>query len=379
MHEGDFVRRIQSLGDRSDEKNLLELDYFLIAILLSLCFVGVLIIYSAAGQDTFFVKRQLLFIAFGFVLMCIMANLSLRVWDRWALFLYAVGIVSLGMVLAFGVEANGARRWLNLGFTRLQPSELMKVVVPLMISSYISRNSIPPTFKTILVSIMLILLPVLLVINQPDLGTALLIFISGLIVLFLSGIGRSYIISGFILALAAIPSLWLFVMRDYQKQRVLTMFNPEQDKLGAGWNIIQSTTAIGSGGWYGKGWMNGTQSQLNFLPESHTDFIIAVLAEEFGLVGVMVLNCLYLILVGRCISISMNSESMFGRLLAASIGFTFFVFVLVNLAMVSGVLPVVGAPLPFISYGGTAIVTLFAGFGILMAVSNESKTNRSGN
>ena len=379
MHESDFVRRIQSLGDRSDEKNVLELDYFLIAILLSLCSVGILIIYSATGQDTFFVKRQLLFIAFGFVLMCIMANLSSRVWDRWALFLYAVGIVSLGMVLAFGVEANGAKRWLNLGFTRLQPSELMKVTVPLMISSYISRNNIPPTFKTILVSIMLILLPVLLVINQPDLGTALLIFISGLIVLFLSGIGRSYIISGFILALAAIPSLWLFVMRDYQKQRVLTMFNPEQDKLGAGWNIIQSTTAIGSGGWYGKGWMNGTQSQLNFLPESHTDFIIAVLAEEFGLVGVMVLNCLYLILVGRCISISMNSESMFGRLLAASIGLTLFVFVLVNLAMVSGVLPVVGAPLPFISYGGTAIVTLFAGFGILMCISNESKINRSSN
>lgn len=379
MHESDFVRRIQSLGDRSEEKKVLELDYFLIAILLSLCFVGILIIYSATGQDTFFVKRQLLFIAFGFVLMCIMANLSPRVWDRWALFLYAVGIVSLGMVLAFGVEANGAKRWLNLGFTRLQPSELMKVAVPLMISSYISRNSIPPTFKTILVSIMLILLPVLLVINQPDLGTALLIFISGLIVLFLSGIGRSYIISGFILALAAIPSLWLFVMRDYQKQRVLTMFNPEQDKLGAGWNIIQSTTAIGSGGWYGKGWMNGTQSQLNFLPESHTDFIIAVLAEEFGLVGVMVLNCLYLILVGRCISISMNSESMFGRLLAASIGLTLFVFVLVNLAMVAGVLPVVGAPLPFISYGGTAIVTLFAGFGILMCISNESKTNRSSN
>ncbi len=379
MHEGDFVRRIQSLGDRSDEKNLLELDYFLIAILLSLCAIGVLIIYSATGQDTFFVKRQLLFIAVGFGLMCIMAHLSPRVWDRWAPFLYVVGIVSLGMVLAFGVEANGARRWLNLGFTRLQPSELMKVVVPLMISSYISRNSIPPTFKTILVSIMLILLPVLLVINQPDLGTALLIFISGLIVLFLSGIGRSYLISGFILALAAIPSLWLFVMRDYQKQRVLTMFNPEQDKLGAGWNIIQSTTAIGSGGWYGKGWMNGTQSQLNFLPESHTDFIIAVLAEEFGLVGVMVLNCLYLILVGHCISISMKSESMFGRLLAASIGFTFFVFVLVNLAMVSGVLPVVGAPLPFISYGGTAIVTLFAGFGILMSLSNESKTNRSSN
>ena len=379
MHESDFVRRIQSLGDRSDEKNVLELDYFLIAILLSLCSVGILIIYSATGQDTFFVKRQLLFIAFGFTLMCIMANLSLRVWDRWALFLYAIGIVSLGMVLAFGVEANGAKRWLNLGFTRLQPSELMKVTVPLMISSYISRNNIPPTFKTILVSIMLILLPVLLVINQPDLGTALLIFISGLIVLFLSGIGRSYIISGFILSLAAIPSLWLFVMRDYQKRRVLTMFDPEQDKLGAGWNIIQSTTAIGSGGWYGKGWMNGTQSQLNFLPESHTDFIIAVLAEEFGLVGVMVLNCLYLILVGRCISISMNSESMFGRLLAASIGLTLFVFVLVNLAMVSGVLPVVGAPLPFISYGGTAIVTLFAGFGILMCISNESKTNRSSN
>ena len=373
MQESDFVRRIQSLSQRSASKKSFELDYVLIAILISLCSVGILIIYSASGQDPFFAKRQFFFMVIGFCLMCAMAQIPSRVWDRWAPFFYGIGILLLGVVLAFGVEANGAKRWLDIGFTRLQPSELIKVVLPLMISSYISKRDIPPNFQTIFVSIILILVPVFMVINQPDLGTALLIFISGLIVLFLSGIGRAYIISGFILALAAIPSLWLFVMRDYQKQRVLTMFNPEEDKLGAGWNIIQSTTAIGSGGWYGKGWMNGTQSQLNFLPESHTDFIIAVLAEEFGLAGVLILICIYLILVGRCISISMKSKSMFGRLLAASLGFTFLVFVLVNLAMVSGVLPVVGAPLPLIGYGGTAIVTLFAGFGILMSISKESK------
>jgi rod shape determining protein RodA len=379
MQEGDFVRRMQSLGESSDTRKILALDYGLIAILISLCSVGVLIIFSATGQDLFFVKRQASFTVIGLCLMCAMAQIPPRVWERWAPVLYAIGILLLGLVLSFGVEANGAKRWLDLGFIRLQPSELMKVILPLMISSYISRSAIPPNFKTIFVSLTLIVLPVFLVINQPDLGTALLISVSGLIVLFLSGIGRSYIISGLILAVAAIPSFWLFVMRDYQKQRVLTMFNPEADKLGSGWNIIQSTTAIGSGGWHGKGWTHGTQSQLNFLPESHTDFIIAVLAEEFGLVGVMTLLCLYLILVGRCISISMNSESMFGRLLAGSIGFTVFVFVLVNLAMVSGVLPVVGAPLPFVSYGGTAIVTLFAGFGILMSISKDSEITRRKN
>ena len=219
-------------------------------------------------------------------------------------------------------------------------------------------------------------IPVLLIVRQPDLGTALLIFASGFFVIFLAGLHKRYLLSAFLLALAAIPTLWIFVMRDYQKQRVLTLLSPEDDKLGAGWNIIQSTTAIGSGGWSGKGWTLGTQSQLNFLPESHTDFIIAVLAEEFGLIGVMTLCTLYALLIGRCMVIALNSQSQFSRLMAGSLSLTFFTYVFVNMSMVSGILPVVGVPLPFISYGGTAIVTLFLGFGILMAISTEPKRLR---
>tara|TARA_E500000178_G_scaffold105239_1_gene104850 strand:- start:73 stop:819 length:747 start_codon:yes stop_codon:yes gene_type:complete len=246
-----------------------------------------------------------------------------------------------------------------------------------MISAYIAKRAIPPSLKHVSAAVILISIPVLLVVRQPDLGTALLISVTGFFVLFLAGIKRRYLIGAFVLALAALPSLWFFVMLDYQKQRVLTLLNPQHDKLGAGWNIIQSTTAIGSGGWSGKGWTQGTQSQLNFLPESHTDFIIAVLAEEFGLIGVLTLSALYTLLIGRCLYIGLSSPSMFGRLMAGSIAYTFFVFVFVNLCMVSGLLPVVGAPLPLISYGGTAIVTLLAGFGIIMSIGNESKKGRS--
>ncbi|MGB2045012.1 MAG: rod shape-determining protein RodA, partial [Porticoccaceae bacterium] len=284
--------------------------------------------------------------------------------------------LSLIMVLFFGVGAKGAQRWLDLGFTRLQPSELMKVAVPLMISAYLGKRPIPPSFSHIIVTLLLISLPVLLIVEQPDLGTSILIFAAGFFVLFLAGLRKRYLLGAFLLALAAIPSLWFFVMRDYQKQRVLTLLSPEDDKLGAGWNIIQSTTAIGSGGLNGKGWTMGTQSQLNFLPESHTDFIIAVLAEEFGLIGVLTLCIAYLLLIGRCMVIALNSQSQFGRLIAGSLSLTFFIYVFVNMSMVSGILPVVGVPLPLISYGGTAIVTLFLGFGILMAISTEPKRIR---
>ena len=217
-------------------------------------------------------------------------------------------------------------------------------------------------------SLTLILLPVFFVINQPDLGTALLISVSGLIVLFLSGIGRSYIISGLILAMAAIPSLWLFVMRDYQKQRVLTMFNPEADKLGSGWNIIQSKTAIGSGGLFGKGLFQGSQSYLDFLPEARTDFIAAVMGEELGFVGVAFLLLMYLLIIARGLWLASQAGSTFGRLLAGAFVLTFFVYIFVNVAMVSGILPVVGVPLPLVSYGGTSAITLMAGFGVIMSV-----------
>jgi rod shape determining protein RodA len=246
----------------------------------------------------------------------------------------------------------------------------------MMISAYLGKRLIPPSFKHVFFTLMMILIPVFLIVNQPDLGTALLIFAAGFFVVFLAGLGKRYLVSAFVLAMAAIPSLWFFVMRDYQKQRVLTLLSPEDDKLGAGWNIIQSTTAIGSGGWSGKGWTLGTQSQLNFLPESHTDFIIAVLAEEFGLVGVLTLCFVYCLLIGRCIMIAIGSQSQFGRLLAGSISLTFFIYVFVNMSMVSGILPVVGVPLPLISYGGTSVLTLFLGFGILMAISTEPKRIR---
>jgi rod shape determining protein RodA len=376
MYTNDFVRRMQSPGGDRRRGRSLHMDIPLLMILITICIGGLLVLYSASGQSLFYVKRQALFMLTGFAAMMVVAQFPVRFWERWAFLFYCIGLISLVAVLFFGVGAKGAQRWLDLGLTRFQPSELMKVAVPMMVSAYLGKRYIPPQFIHILATLTLILMPVLLIVKQPDLGTAILIFTSGCFVLFLAGLRKRYLISAFLMALAAIPSLWFFVMRDYQKQRVLTLLSPEDDKLGAGWNIIQSTTAIGSGGLNGKGWTLGTQSQLNFLPESHTDFIIAVLAEEFGLIGVLTLCTAYLLLIGRCMVIALNSQSQFGRLIAGSLSLTFFIYVFVNMSMVSGILPVVGVPLPLISYGGTAIVTLFLGFGILMAISTEPKRIR---
>jgi rod shape determining protein RodA len=376
MYTNDFVRRMQSPGGDRRRGRSLHMDIPLLMILITICIGGLLVLYSASGQSLFYVKRQALFMLTGFAAMMVVAQFPVRFWERWAFLFYCIGLISLVAVLFFGVGAKGAQRWLDLGLTRFQPSELMKVAVPMMVSAYLGKRYIPPQFIHILATLTLILMPVLLIVKQPDLGTAILIFTSGCFVLFLAGLRKRYLISAFLMALAAIPSLWFFVMRDYQKQRVLTLLSPEDDKLGAGWNIIQSTTAIGSGGLNGKGWTLGTQSQLNFLPESHTDFIIAVLAEEFGLIGVLTLCTAYLLLIGRCMVIALNSQSQFGRLIAGSLSLTFFIYVFVNMSMVSGILPVVGVPLPLISYGGTAIVTLFLGFGILMAISAEPKRIR---
>jgi rod shape determining protein RodA len=354
----------------------MHLDIPLLLILIVLCLGGLFVLYSASGQNLYFVKRQAVFMLIGFVAMITVAQFPVRFWERWAIMFYIIGLLSLVAVMFFGVGAKGAQRWLDLGITRFQPSELMKVAVPMMVSAFLGKRYIPPSFQHIFISLTLILIPVVLIMNQPDLGTAILVFISGFFVLFLAGLSKRYLISAFLLLMAAIPSFWIFVMRDYQKQRVLTLLSPEDDKLGAGWNIIQSTTAIGSGGLVGKGWMQGTQSQLNFLPESHTDFIIAVLAEEFGLIGVLCLCAVYFVFVGRCLLIALNSQSQFGRLIAGSLGLTFFIYIFVNMSMVSGILPVVGVPLPLISYGGTSVVALFLGFGILMAISTEPKRIR---
>lgn len=372
----DFVRRMESPGGERRRGRSMHLDIPLLLTLVVLCLVGLFVLYSASGQSLYLVKRQGAFMLLGFIAMITVAQFPVRFWERWAIVFYIIGLISLVAVIFFGVGAKGAQRWLDLGFTRFQPSELMKVAVPMTLSAFLGKRFIPPSFQHIFISLTLILLPVILIMNQPDLGTAILVFTSGFFVLFLAGLGKRYLISAFLLLMAAIPSFWIFVMRDYQKQRVLTLLSPEDDKLGAGWNIIQSTTAIGSGGLTGKGWMQGTQSQLNFLPESNTDFIIAVLAEEFGLIGVLSLCALYFVFVGRCMLIALNSQSQFGRLIAGSLGLTFFIYIFVNMSMVSGILPVVGVPLPLISYGGTAVVALFLGFGILMAISTEPKRIR---
>jgi rod shape determining protein RodA len=376
MQQYDFVRRLDTVGNEK-RTNRFHIDFALLMTLLVLCAVGLFILFSASEKSLFYVKRQAVIMFVGFLGMMVAAQFPVRFWERWAFLLYTIAVLSLMAVMLFGVEAKGATRWLDLGFTRFQPSEITKIAVPMMVSAYLGKRYIPPTFKHVVGAFLMVLVPVLAIVRQPDLGTAILVFASGFFVLFLAGLRKRYLITTALAAIAAVPLLWLYVMRDYQKQRVLTLLSPEDDKFGAGWNIIQSTTAIGSGGLRGKGWTQGTQSQLNFLPESHTDFIIAVLAEEFGLLGVVTLALLYLILIGQCMLIAIRAQSQFGRLIAGSIGLTFFIYVFVNMCMVSGILPVVGVPLPLISYGGTAIVTLFFGFGILMAISTEPRQLRT--
>jgi rod shape determining protein RodA len=297
----------------------------------------------------------------------VLAQFRPRLFARWAPALYVVCLGLLLAVLLFGVGAKGAQRWIALPGFRFQPSEIVKLVLPLMIACYLANRPLPPSLRHILISLVLIFVPVVMIMKQPDLGTSLLIAASGIFVLLLSGIYWRYIFGALAVAAAGLPGLWM-VMKDYQKQRVLTFLDPESDPLGSGWNIIQSKAAIGSGGIDGKGWMQGTQSQLDFLPESHTDFIIAVLAEEMGMIGVLFLLAIYLLIIGRGLIIAVRAQDSFGRLVAGSVTLTFFVYIFVNIGMVSGLLPVVGVPLPLVSYGGTSIVTLMAGFGLLMSV-----------
>lgn len=344
-----------------------HLDGWLLFLLILLCGFGLFVLYSASGQDMGYVTRQAIRMGAGFVVMIFLAQLTPRFLGRWAPWLYVIGVGLLIGVLLFGVGAKGAQRWIALPGFRFQPSEIMKLVLPLTVAFYLAHRPLPPGFKHIIISLVLIGMPTVMIMKQPDLGTSLLIAASGVFVLLLSGILWRYILTAFGLAAAALPGLWA-VMKDYQKQRVLTFLDPESDPLGSGWNIIQSKTAIGSGGVSGKGWLSGTQSQLDFLPESHTDFIIAVVAEELGLIGVMFLLTIYLLIIARGLVIAARAPDSFGRLLAGSLILTFFVYVFVNIGMVSGLLPVVGVPLPLVSYGGTSIVTLMAGFGMIMSV-----------
>lgn len=377
MSNNDFVRQLpDSHRGVPGELTLwhwLRIDPVLLLLLLLLSATGLFVLYSASDANMAVVRRQGVYMTLGYIGMFTVARMHPDTLKRWALAAYIVGIVLLIAVMFVGVGAKGAQRWLDLGGFRFQPSELIKLVVPMVLAWYLAVHPLPPRMSHILVSLTLIGVPTLLIAQQPDLGTSILISASGLFVLFLAGISWWLIFSAAGMGLAAAWPMWEFVLRDYQKQRILTLLNPESDKLGAGWNIIQSKTAIGSGGWTGKGWFSGTQSHLDFLPESHTDFIIAVLAEEFGLLGVLALMLLYLLIILRGIWIASTAKHTFGRLLAGSIVLTFFVYIFVNMGMVSGILPVVGVPLPLVSQGGTSLVTLLVGFGILMGLSAERR------
>ena len=367
----DFVRQLDMPEGLSREKSLSmkwHIDFILLGFLALLCCAGLFVLYSATGKDLGVVKLQASYLAISFVGMLIVAQIPPRFLMQWAKWFYILGLLLLLSVLFVGIESKGAQRWIQLPGLRFQPSEVIKLVMPIVTAAFLAKRALPPSFKDVVLSLMIIGVPVLLIAKQPDLGTSLLIGSSGLFVLLLAGLRKRYIISAIGVAIPVVFLAWKYVLLEYQKQRVLTFLNPESDPWGSGWNIIQSTIAIGSGGLYGKGWLQGTQSHLDFLPESHTDFIIAVLAEEFGLMGCLVLLSIYALIIGRGVFITLNAQTLFGRLLAGSITLTFFVYIFVNIGMVSGLLPVVGVPLPLVSRGGTSLVTLMAGFGLLMSV-----------
>ncbi|WP_086929749.1 rod shape-determining protein RodA [Agarilytica rhodophyticola] len=373
----DFLRRLPDSKDHFSRTESLwrrmHIDPILLLLLLLITAYGLTVLYSASGESQRLVTRQLVFFGVAYCTMFAVAQVDPSLLRRWSPWFYGFGLILLAAVFFIGVGAKGAQRWISLGFFRFQPSEVLKIAVPIMVASYISARMLPPNLKHTFWCIVIIGLPAFLILKQPDLGTSLLIIASGMIVVFLAGLRWRYVFSSVFLVLLSAWPMWEFVMKDYQKRRVLTLLNPEADRLGAGWNIIQSKTAIGSGGLEGKGWLKGTQSQLDFLPESHTDFIIAVLAEEFGLLGVICLISLYGLTIGRGLFIAWTAQNTFNRLLAGSITLTFFVYIFVNIGMVAGLLPVVGVPLPLVSLGGTSIVTLMTGFGILMAIATEKK------
>ena len=351
----------------------LHVDGWLLLLLGTLISFGLFVLFSASDGSQDALVRQLRNFGIAAAVMLGASQIRLTTYYRWAPLFYVAALLLLVAVPLFGVGAKGAQRWLSLGVIRFQPSELMKLAMPLMVASWFSRYGIPPRPWPLLGALLIIALPAALIVIQPDLGTSLLVAASGLFVVFMAGVSWWYITGAVALFLMSAWPAWLFLLKDYQKQRILTLLDPESDKLGAGWNIIQSKTAIGSGGWPGKGWLSGTQSHLDFLPESQTDFIIAVLAEELGLRGVVLLLAIYALIIIRGFTISVQAQTGFGRLLASSITLTFFVYVFVNMGMVAGILPVVGVPLPLVSAGGTSIVTLMLGFGVLMAVSAEKR------
>jgi rod shape determining protein RodA len=353
-----------------------HVDTYLLAALGALMVVGLITLYSAAGESFTRVAAQMANITVALVIMWLAANIPPHYLLRLALPVYLFGLILLVAVALFGEVSNGARRWLHLGVTRIQPSELMKVAVPMALAWYFDRYEAILKLRDFLLAAIMVLVPVLLVAKQPDLGTALLIAAAGFFVIFLAGLSWKVLVGLALSAVACFPLLWS-VMHDYQRQRVLTLLDPTQDPLGAGYHTIQAAIALGSGGVFGKGWLNGTQAHLDFLPERSTDFIFAVFSEEFGLFGNLILMTLFIFVIGRGLFITFNASTLFTRLMAGAVTLTFFTYVAVNMGMVSGILPVVGVPLPLISYGGTSLVSVLFGMGILMSIHTHKRLVKS--
>ena len=366
----DFVRRLpgHERQARASWLTKVHIDPILLFLLLALLGYGLVVLYSAVDTSITLFQAQILRLGVGLVALVIAAQLPPQFYARWAPYIYVFGVALLVLVLVAGVSVKGSQRWLEIpGVTRFQPSEFMKIAVPMAVAWYFHDKPLPPSFKDVCVALAIVAIPAGCIMMQPDLGTGILVAGAGLAVVVLAGLPWLWMVIAFAGFAAVAPFLW-YSLHGYQQQRILTLFNPESDPLGAGWNIIQSTTAIGSGGLTGKGLLQGTQSHLDFLPEARTDFIIAVIGEELGLVGVLILLVLYVFIIARGLLLAAQAESTFGRLLSGALVLTFFVYLFVNIAMVSGLLPVVGVPLPLVSYGGTSALTLLAGFGIVMAI-----------
>ena len=358
--------------DRLVARVAAPMDGSLLSIAGGLLLLGLLTLYSAASDNPARITSQLVNVGIALAVMWIAAQVPPQTLMRLAVPAYFVGLILLLAVAQFGDIRNGARRWLSLGFGSVQPSEAMKIAMPIMLAWYFHKNEAALRLRDYLVAAVLLAMPTLLIARQPDLGTALLVAAAGFYVIFLAGLSWKILIGVAAAGFASLPFLWSF-MHDYQRRRILTLLDPTQDPLGAGYHIIQSTIAVGSGGITGKGWLKGSQTHLEFIPERTTDFIFAVYSEEFGLIGNTLLLVLYLALITRGLMIAAHAPTFFSRLLAGAVTLTFFTYAFVNMGMVSGILPVVGVPLPLVSYGGTALVTLFLGIGILMSINKHRK------
>jgi len=350
----------------------LHLDKTLFYALLAMATVSLFVVYSASARDMDATLGHLLRLFLGFMVLLAVAQIRPEFLERWSPYLFIAGMLLLIAVLGLGVIGKGAQRWLNLGFLRFQPAEIMKIAVPMMLSWYLARKNLPPSLPRLAIAFLLMAVPAFMIIKQPDLGTALLVFGAGTFVLFLGGMQWRVILTLLAIVAVAAPFAWNH-LHDYQRQRIFTLFDPEADPLGTGYHTIQSMIAVGSGGIYGKGWLNSSQAHLDYLPESSTDFIFAVFAEEFGLIGSLLLVAIYVLIVARGMLIAYLAKDSYTRLLAGSLSLTFFLYFFVNMGMVTGILPIVGIPLPMMSYGGTSIVTVMAAFGILMSIHTHRK------